>query len=79
MNEQLLKSKLKSRMIAVDSLTMPNELFLYSIGYNSAISSILIDIVNGEFDDNKADGDKLADVIQKAGVDSKEYLTKVRI
>ena len=50
-----LIDKLKSRMISVDSSTMNDRLFLYSIGYNAAISSILIDEANGEF---KQDNDK---------------------
>ena len=49
-NKQKLTHRLKSRMIAVDSATMPNEVFLYSVGYNAAISTLLIDTANGEFD-----------------------------
>ena len=54
-SKQKLINKLKSRMIAVDSSTMNDRLFLYSIGYNACAAALLIDEANGEFkpDNNK--------------------------
>lgn len=49
LDKDRLVTHLKSRMIAVDHTTMPNDTFLYSIGYNNAITTLLIDIANGDF------------------------------
>lgn len=50
LNKQKLMARMKSRMVAVDASTMNNEMFLYSIGYNNAITAILVEIACGEYD-----------------------------
>ena len=51
-SREKLNKALKERMIST-SKEMDIELFMYCIGRNNAYATLLIDIVNGEFD---ADG-----------------------
>ena len=50
LDKQKLVSRLKSCMVAVDTSDMNDQLYLYSIGYNAALTLLLIEIACDEFD-----------------------------